>query len=260
MTADIEIGVHGGVQTLRLTRAAKRNALTGAMYTAMSDALIAGDASPDVAVHVFLGSGGYFSAGNDLNDFMASATGDASAIGGVLRFIRTLPQITKPMIAAVDGQATGIGVTLLFQCDLVYASPGATFSTPFLDLGLVPENGSSLLAPQIMGYQRAFELLVLGETFTAERARESGFVNAIVPSDAVEETALRSARRLAGKPPEALALSRRLMRGDVAALAARSQAEAVMFGERLKSPESREAISAFLEKRKPDYSKLRPKS
>jgi enoyl-CoA hydratase/carnithine racemase len=257
VSQDIEIAAANGIQTLRLTRAAKRNALTAAMYDAMSDALVAGDASPDVAVHMFLGSGGHFSSGNDLNDFLANTKGDAGAIGGVLRFIRTLPGVKKPMIAVVDGAATGIAVTLLFHCDLVYASPAATFSTPFLDLGLVPENGSSLLAPRAMGYARAFELLVLGETFSAERAREAGFVNAVVASDTIEETAIRAARRLAAKPPEALALSRKLMRGDTKALAERSHEEAVLFGERLKSPEAREAISAFLEKRKPDFAKLR---
>lgn len=257
VSQDIEISVGDGVQRLRLTRASKRNALTAAMYDAMSDALIAGDASPDVAVHMFLGSGGQFSSGNDLNDFLANAKGDQGAIGGVLRFIRTLPGVKKPMIAVVDGPATGIAVTLLFHCDLVYASPAATFSTPFLDLGLVPENGSSLLAPRIMGYQRAFELLVLGETFPAERAREAGFVNAVVPSEAIEAVAEKAARRLALKPPEALSLSRGLMRGDTKELAERSHQEAVMFGARLKSPESREAISAFLEKRKPDFAKLR---
>lgn len=256
MNRDITISAADGIQTIRFTRAAKRNAITRAMYEEMTAVLAAGEADPDVAVHLFLGSGGIFTSGNDLNDFLANAKGDAAAISGVLGFIRALPGIKKPVIAAVDGPASGIGVTLLFHCDLVYASPAATFSTPFLDLGLVPENGSSLLAPVIMGHARAFALLVLGETFSAEQAREAGIVNAIVAADDLEAHARNAALRLAAKPPEALRLSRRLLRPDPDALLARSNEEARLFGERLKSPEAREAIFAFLEKRKPDFRKL----
>ncbi len=134
----------------------------------------------------------------------------------MLRFIRLLPVIRKPLIAAVDGNAIGIGTTMLFHCDLVYATPGATFATPFLDLGLIPEAASSLLMPQRMGYARAFAMLALGDPISADDAVAAGFVNAVVPAGDLRATALDAARQLAEKPPEALALARRLMRGDPA--------------------------------------------
>jgi enoyl-CoA hydratase/carnithine racemase len=228
------------------------------MYGAITQALIAGEADAAVTAHLIHGSGGVFTAGNDLADFRTAAEGDRATLAGVLAFLDTLPKVQKPMIAAVDGIASGIGTTLLFHCDLVYATPAATFSTPFLDLGLVPENGSSLLAPLIMGHQRAFELLVLGETFTAERAVAAGFVNRLVSPEHLEATARGAALRLATKPPEALAIARRLLRSDAGAIAARSREEAELFGQRLQSAEAREAISAFLEKRKPDCAIRRP--
>lgn len=255
MTDEIEIGRRGSIQTLRFARAAKKNAITQAMYGALSDALTTGDEDPDVMVHVFLGSDGIFSAGNDLNDFLANATGDGAATNEVLRFIGVLPTIRKPMVAAVDGLAVGIAVTLLFHCDLVYASTRSTFSTPFLDLGLVPENASSLLAPRLMGHARAFELLVLGETFDADRAREAGFVNALFSETKLETAAFAAAERLAAKPPEALRISRALLRGDERETLTRSKEEAQLFGQRLKSPEAREAFTAFLEKRPPKFSR-----
>ncbi len=255
--SDLEITTHQGVQTIRFTRPDKKNALMSSMYVAMMEALDRGDASPDVAVHLFVGSGGVFTAGSDINEFIARAKGGTTLATPVLNFIRGLPRVKKPMIAAVDGLAVGIGTTLLFHCDLVYATPSASLRTPFLDLGLVPEAGSSLLAPLRMGYARAFELLVLGEPFSAERAREAGIVNAIVPADQLEATALKAAHRLAAKAPEALRLSRHLMRGDPGAIVARVDEEAKIFGARLSSPEAGEAFSAFMEKRKPDFSKLK---
>jgi len=173
----------------------------------------------------------------------------------MLRFIRLLPVIRKPVIAAVDGNAIGIGTTLLFHCDLVYATPGSTFSTPFLDLGLIPEAASSLLMPLRMGYARAFEMLVLGEVLTAEKAAAAGFVNKVVASEILKATALDAASRLAGKPPEALAMARRLMRGDPADILARVDVEAAGFRERLRSPEAIEAFTAFLEKRPANFRK-----
>jgi enoyl-CoA hydratase/carnithine racemase len=257
MTQDISISIADGVQTLRFTRPDKKNALTAAMYVAIAAALEKGDASADVAVHLFIGSGGIFTAGSDINEFLARSRGEADLTGPVVRFIRALPQVRKPMVAAVDGLAVGIGTTLLFHCDLVYATPAASFRTPFLDLGLVPEAGSSLLAPQRMGHQRAFELLALGDPFPAERAREAGLVNAIVPAENLKATARQAAARLAAKPPEALAATRALMRGDPAAIIQRIDQEVAIFAERLSSPEAREAFSAFLEKRPPDFAKTR---
>ena len=142
---------------------------------------------------------------------------------------------------------------MLFHCDLVYATPASTFVTPFLDLGLVPEAGSSLLMPRIMGAHRAFEMLVLGEAFDASRAREAGFVNGVVAADKVEATALRAATCLAGKPPQALAMARQMLRGDASDVAQRVNEEAIAFQARLASPEAREAFQAFLEKRPPRF-------
>lgn len=251
----VEISISEGLQTIRFVRPEKKNALTVAMYAAMTEALARGDAAPDVAAHLFIGSGGVFTAGSDINDFVERARGGVALDGPILQFIRALPRVQKPMIAAVDGLAVGIGTTLLFHCDLVFATRDAGFVTPFLDLGLVPEAGSSLLAPQRMGQARAFELLILGEPFTAERAREAGLVNAIVTEDELEATAREAASRLARKPPEALAIARRLLRGDPGTVAARIEEEARLFGDRLSSPEAHEAFSAFLEKRRPDFGK-----
>jgi enoyl-CoA hydratase/carnithine racemase len=253
--SEVTVTVHERIQVIRFMRPEKRNALTADMYAAISRALREGDASPEIAAHVFLGSGGVFTAGNDIADFLARAKGGTALGGPVLEFISLLPRVAKPMLAGVDGLAVGVGTTMLFHCDLVFASPAARLSTPFLDLGLVPEAGSSLLAPRLMGAQRAFELLVLGEPFPAERAREAGLVNAIVPAGDLEARVLAAASRLASKPPAALAASRRLLRGDGEAIAERIVEEARIFGERLKSPEAREAFSAFLEKRPPDFAK-----
>ncbi|MEZ5843123.1 MAG: crotonase/enoyl-CoA hydratase family protein [Hyphomicrobiaceae bacterium] len=255
-TAGLEITRQDGVQTIRFTRPEKKNALQSAMYVAMTEAIRAGDADADVVAHLFIGSGGVFTAGNDIGEFAERAKGGSTLGQPVLGFIKLLPLIRKPVIAAVDGLAVGVGTTMLFHCDLVYATPAASLRTPFLDLGLVPEAGSSLLAPQRMGYARAFELLVLGEPFGAERAKEAGIVNAIVSAEQLEATARAAAARLARKPPGALAASRRLMRGDPAAISAQIDEEARIFGERLQTPEAREAFAAFLEKRAPDFSKL----
>lgn len=255
MSAHVTITREGPVQILRINRPDKKNALSGEMYSALSDAIEAADASGDVAAHVILGVSGAFTAGNDIVDFLATSKG-SGGVEPVLRFIRLLPRIQKPMIAGVDGVAVGIGTTLLFHCDLVYATPAAKFATPFLDLGLVPEAGSSLLFARTMGYARAFELLVLGNAFSAERGREAGFVNEIVSSDQLEAKVREAARRLAEKPPEALSLSRRMMRGDVSEVVRRIDDEADIFRRRLASPEAREAFSAFLEKRAPDFAKI----
>ena len=255
MTADVSITSADGYQVMRLTRADKKNALTRPMYRALCDAIEAGDKDPSIAAHVLTGSGGVFTAGNDINDFLAAGQAGGGGVNEVLRFIRLLPLIKKPLIAAVEGLAIGIGTTLLFHCDLVYATPDATFATPFLDLGLVPEAGSSLLMPRQMGQHRSFEMLVMSDTFTAERAREAGFVNGIVPADALEKTALKAARRLAAKPPEALAIARHMLRGTPAEISARVDEEAVAFERRLKSPEAREAFQAFLEKRPPRFTR-----
>ena len=258
MSAEISVTTHNGIQVIRIDRPNKKNALNGPMYRALSDAFRAGDADQNVAVHVILGSGGVFCAGNDMSDFLAVATGKPNTLSETLAFLDVLPAIQKPVVAGVGGLASGIGVTMLFHFDLVYAAPSAIFSTPFLNLGLVPEAGSSLLLPARIGYQRAFEMLVLGEPFSAERAREAGFINEIVAADALDEKVIGVARSLAAKPPEALAMSRALLRGDPQALTNRMAAESRQFSERLKSAEALEAFTAFFEKRPADFAKRRP--
>jgi enoyl-CoA hydratase/carnithine racemase len=255
--ADIDIGVRDGVQLVRLLRAEKKNALVGAMYEAMLRALSDAERDEAIAAHVFIGSGGVFTAGNDINDFLHRAKDGSQDHAPSQRFIERLPQVTKPMLAAVDGLAVGIGVTLLLHCDLVYATPAASFRAPFVDLGLIQEAGSSLLGPARLGHARAFELLVLGEAWGAERALAAGLVNAIVPAGELEVTAVAAARRLAAKPRAAMLAARRLLKGDPTLVSATIAREADEYRRLLGAPEAVEAFSAFLEKRKPDFARAR---
>lgn len=241
----IEIERADEVQVIRINRPEKKNALTDAMYVSMVEALEAGDEMDAVAVHMFAGAGGAFTAGNDIAEFMAFAEGGALG-DGVVRFLRALPKVQKPLVAAVDGLAIGIGTTVLFHCDMVFASPQAVFKTPFLNLGLVPEAGSSLLAPRIMGHARAFELLCAGLAFSAEDALRAGIVNQIVPAAELEERALGLCEGLAAKPRRAMALARGLLHGERADVQERIETEIAAFGERLRSEEARAAFSAFL--------------
>jgi enoyl-CoA hydratase/carnithine racemase len=250
---NIAVSVAEGVQTIHIMRPDKKNALTTAMYAAMAEALGDGEASDDVRVHLIRGEPGAFSAGNDIVDFLAAAQG--MALGKeVVTFLKALATADKPLVAAVDGLAIGIGTTMLLHCDLVYASPRSIFRTPFLDLGLVPEAGSSLLAPRLMGHARAFELLCLGEAFDATRAEAAGIINRIVPDGEVEAAALASAKALAAKPRQALAAARRLVATGGAAtreeLMARIDEEVALFAERLASDEARLAFAAFLGRKK----------
>ncbi|MGE5267867.1 MAG: enoyl-CoA hydratase-related protein, partial [Deltaproteobacteria bacterium] len=225
----VEVSLTDGVQVLRLSRPEKRNALNRDMYRVLIDALEGSDADDGIRVNVIFGSEGNFTAGNDIADFLATSRGETGPPREVLRFIERLPLLSKPLLAGVDGPAIGIGTTLLLHCDLVYATPRATFATPFLDLGLVPEAASSLLLPRVMGYPRAFEMLILGETFSAGRACGAGLVNTLVEPDALEVHVLAKAARLARKPPAALLAARRLIRGDATAVLERTRAEAAEF-------------------------------
>ena len=251
-TDDIEVERYDGVQTITFARPQKKNAITTAMYETIIAAMREGESADDVGAHVFTGSGGVFTAGNDIQDFLAVSSGGdfgRAAMG----FLDSLVTAEKPLVAAVDGTAVGIGTTMLFHMDLVYASPEATFRTPFLDLALVPEGGSSLLMPARMGHARAFEMLCLGTLYDGTRAKEAGFVNEVVAD--VEQHAQKAARQLSLKPPEALRLGRRLMRGDTDVLIKRMHDEAKVFMERLNSKEAREAFMAFMEKRPPNFQK-----
>ena len=234
-----------GVQVIRLNRPEKKNALTRGMYQAMTDALKAGDADEGVRATLFLGSEGCFSAGNDMNDFLAFAMGGTMG-GEVIAFLHALAGHAKPLVSGVDGLAIGIGTTIHLHCDLTYASIRTEFKTPFVDLALVPEAASSLLAPRLMGHQRAFALLAAGEGFSATVARDAGLVYAVVEPGVVEEQTLAAAKRLAAKPPKALAIARSLIRGDRTDVVARIDEEAAHFSAQLKSPEARAAFEAFM--------------
>ena len=256
MTDTVLIEDRGPVRWLRLNRPEKKNAITSPMYRALTAALDESEASAATAVHVIAGAPGAFSAGNDIGEFLGYA--ESGALGpAVDGFVRRLATIEKPLIAAVDGLAIGIGTTLLLHCDLVYATPASTFRTPFLDLGLVPEAGSSLIAPRLMGHARAFELLCLGAPFTAEKALAAGLINEIVAADKLDAHVAGIAARLASRPPGALKAARHLMRGDPAAILTQMDQEEEEFAHRLRSAEAQEAFAAFLKKRPADFGKLK---
>ena len=247
MTEMINVECSDGVQTLTMARPEKKNALTGPMYRALADALNEGEGDDTVRVRIISGAGGAFTAGNDIEDFLAQSEGGEPPTDA-LDFVTALVSGSKPLIAAVDGLAVGIGTTLLFHCDLVFASPEARFQTPFVDLGLVPEGASSLLVPRMVGHMRAFEMLCLGSPFSAERAFLSGFVNAVFPADELMQKTRQVALGLASKPNDALMAACRLLRADTDEVMQRLNEEGVVFAERLRSEEARAAFSAFLEK------------
>ena len=238
-----------GIARIALDRPEKKNAFTAEMYRSLGAALAVADGATDVRAVLLHGTRECFSAGNDLADFLKTrAAGEESPAA---HLFRTLPVMTKPVVAAVNGPAIGIGCTLLLHCDLVYAGQGARFQLPFVRLGLVPEFGSTYLLPLLAGYQRAAELLLLGQPFTAERAREAGLVNAVVADAEVLAAAEKAARALAALPAESMRLTKGLLkRTHAAALEGRIAEEARIFAERLASPEAKAAMSAFLEKRK----------
>ncbi|PTW62165.1 enoyl-CoA hydratase/carnithine racemase [Breoghania corrubedonensis] len=246
----IRTETNNGIRTIRMDRPEKKNALTGTMYEAMAEALEDADMAEDVRVSLILGGPGAFTAGNDIADFMKVAETGQGLGTEVIRFLKAIAASQKPVLAAVDGLAIGVGATMLMHCDMVFASPRATIRTPFLDLGLVPEAASTLLAPAIMGPQRAFELLCLGAPLDAEAAFRAGLVNHVVEEGALEETALAAARTIAAKPPAALAIARRFLRGDREAIIARIDEESAAFRARLQSDEARAAFAAFMARSK----------
>ena len=249
MTDHILIERKGAVQIIRMNRPEKKNAITRAMYTAMADALTSGDADPDVRVHVLLGLPGVFSSGNDIADFMNVATGGEGGTE-VFDFLLALAGAQKPIVSGVDGIAVGIGTTINLHCDLTFATPRTEFRTPFVDLGLVPEAGSSLLAPAVLGRQGAFALLGLGEGLSAQRARDAGMIHEIVAEDRLEAAVLAAAEKIAAKPPEALKIARDLMLGSRKDVIERIKEEGAHFRARLKSGEARAAFLAFMERKR----------
>jgi enoyl-CoA hydratase/carnithine racemase len=241
-----------GVLEIRLNRPEKKNALTRAMYDAMADAFAQVDADPTLRVALLTGTGDSFTSGNDIADFQARASGDRESSAS--RFLPALSTMQKPLIAAVNGAAIGVGTTMLMHCDLIVAARSARFVMPFTALGLVPEAASSLLFPRLLGVQRASALLLLGEPLDAATALEWGFVNRLVDDGALMQTAREMAQRIAALPPQAMRLTKRLIRHGNADLASRIEEELALFREQLGSPEAAEAFRAFMEKRKPDFS------
>jgi enoyl-CoA hydratase/carnithine racemase len=237
----------GPVRTIRMNRPDKKNALTLPMYDAMSDALEQRRA--DLRCIVIAGGANGFCAGNDIGDFVKASESGALA-APVLRFLHVLERCETPLVAAVAGVAVGIGTTMLLHCDHVVAASDAKLSTPFVGLGLVPEAASSLLAPRRMGHARAFALLVMGQVFSAEEAKAAGIVNTVVAPDALDAAALAAARAIAALPPEGVKIARGLLRGSVEEIVARSDKEADIFQERLKSPEAKAAFAAFLARKR----------
>ena len=251
MTDLIKTNIENKVLTITFNRPEKKNALTHAMYTAMADAMEAARKDEGVRAIVFTGAGDVFTAGNDLIDFQQS--GGLDAARPVVRFLGELIEADKPLVAAVNGLAVGIGLTMLLHCDFVYMADHATVSAPFVDLALVPEKASSLLFPALVGHVRAAEVFMLGKKVTAPEALQMGLVNQVTSGADTFAAALKVAEALAKKAPRSLQTTKRLMRGDKQALRDRIEAEGKHFSQQLQSAEVMEAISAFFEKRAPDF-------
>lgn len=249
MMSNVSSEVDDGVQTIRFDRIEEENALTSAMCEAAADAISFGESSSRVRVILLTGGPGIFTSGHDVREISSfieeGTTGEA-----VIRLTKTLATIDKPVIAAVDGPVFGFGTTLLMLCDYIIASEWASFAAPFVDLGLSPDAASSLLAPRLLGYHRAFALMVMGDSFDAKQALDAGLINRVVPPEEVERAGQHAARALAAKPPEAVRVARRLMRGERREVVQRIDQEATGFTDLLKSPAARDALQAYLERRR----------
>lgn len=254
MAEHIVVSVQDRILQLRLDRPEKKNALTRGMYLGMIEAIQQAEADPAVRVALITGTQDCFTAGNDLMDFANAKPGETSP---AILYLQTLAAAQKPVVAAVGGVAVGIGTTMLLHCDLVYAALDARFQLPFVNLGLCPEAGSSALLPELMGHRRAAQLLFFGEPFGAELARDLGIVNAVVSANELLATATAKARQLAEKPPAALQTTKALLkRSNAGAVADAMARETERFAALLQGPEAREAMMAFMERRKPDFSKF----
>src|SRR6266436_2852436 len=255
MNEHVKAELTDGILVLTLQRPEKKNALTGAMYDALSDNLERAETDSAIKVVLFQGDGDSFTAGNDLADFAAQANGRNSEESPAFRFIGNLGKAKKPLIAAVQGNAVGIGTTMLLHCDLVYLADNARLITPFVNLALVPEAASSWLLPLRIGHARAYAMFALGEPMEAAAAVASGLANAVVPQSELRKKALDAAIALTKRPAGSLSLTKKLMR-EHQRIAAQIAAEGQLFKERLRTPEAREAFAAFAERRPPDFTKL----
>lgn len=252
MTDHVIVTDEDATRVITLRRPEKKNALTQAMYSAITQAIDTAQNNAGIRCIIITGGSGVFTAGNDLEDLIkagGSKSGAEPALNAIA-FLHSLARNTKPIIAAVDGIAVGIGTTMLFHCDYVLASTAATFSTPFIHLGLVPEGASSLLAPMTMGHQRAFSMLVMGRPVSAEDARIAGFVNAVVSPGHADIEARKIAREICALPAEAVMMSRKLLRHAPEEVARRIDQESHLFGERLNSKEAVAAFEAFFARKK----------
>lgn len=252
---NIRTATEGRVQTITINRPEKKNALTLAMYRRLTEELGLASEDPAIRVVVVTGTDGLFTSGNDVADFQ-TIPGDGED-APVFRFLEALPRFPKPLLAGVNGLAVGIGATMLLHCDLVYASSEAMFSLPFVRLGVTPEAGSSLLLPYVAGLKRATELLMFGEPFDAELAKQAGLVNEIVPPDQLAQRVAERAEALSALPPAAIRQTKSLIRQSLpGSLGEVMRREGAVFRERLESPEAAEAFAAFFEKRSPDFSRF----
>ncbi len=252
---DILISKEDRILTMQFNRPEKKNAITAAMYQAMADALRDAENDAEVRVIMITGHPQIFTAGNDLEDFIKNPPQGMDS--PVHQFLHRISHASKPVVAAVSGAAVGIGTTLLLHCDLVYASETAKFMMPFSQLGLCPEAASSLLFPQLAGYQRAAEKLLLGEAFPADEAYQMGLVNKVLPVEQLLEFARAQAAKLVLLPASSMLVTKRLMKGaQTAAIEARMHEEGKDFGAMLTAPAAKEAFAAFFQKRKPDFSQL----
>jgi len=240
----------GPVRTVRMNRPEKKNALTLAMYDAMAAAIETVGTKPGLRCLLIAGHPAGFCAGNDIGEFLTMATQGGALGAPILRFLYALARCELPLVAAVQGNAVGVGTTMLMHCDHVVAGSDAHFATPFVGLGLVPEAASSLIAPRLMGQARAFSLLIMGRPLGAGDAKAAGLINTIVAPDAVEAEAMKAAREIAALPPQGVLASRRLLRGAPEEIVARIDAEAELFKTRLQSAEARAAFEAFLNRKR----------
>lgn len=254
MSQDLLIHTEAGVTTITFNRVEKKNSFTEAMYRELAQVLTQADSDAATRVVLFQGDVTVFSAGNDIGDFLNNPPSSEDA--PVFQFLRALATFSKPILAAVCGPAVGIGTTLLLHCDLVYAGDNAAFSLPFVNLGLCPEAASSLLLPQMLGHHRAAEALLLGEPFMAEAALEVGLANRVLPPTECNAYAQAQAQKLAAKPLTSLIATKQLMkRGQQATVLEHIGREGQLFSALLRGPAAKEAFSAFMEKRRPDFSK-----
>lgn len=250
MTSHVIVTDEEATRVITLRRPEKKNAITQEMYTAMTHAIDTAQNNPAIRCLIITGGSGVFTAGNDLDDFLKASEGIGTRPLNGMKFLHSLVHNSKPIVAAIDGAAVGIGATMVFHCDYVLASTTATFSTPFIHLGLVPEGASSLLVPRVMGYQRAFSMLVMGRPVSAEDAQIAGFVNEVVAPGHTEVEARKVARDICALPAEAVALSRKLLKPPADELVRRIDQEGHMFAERMASPEAIAAFKAFFSRKK----------